>query len=378
MKKLSLPVNIYLAAPKEFTDESILLLKDKRVLLFMNESSVARQSLENWIDELDSNCSLFWINNIASNPTYVDVFNALTSYKGEMPDVIIAVGGGSAIDIAKSWVALSFLINKHSFNCRDVLNSIKNKDHLKHITPIPIYAVPTTAGTGSEVTCWATVWDKEREAKYSIEAPWLYPKKAYIIPEFTRTMPKRLTLSTGLDALCHAMEAYWAKSSNAMVREISKVSIRLLVEYLPKVLVNGDDLFHREKVCLGSLFAGLAFSNTRTTACHSISYPLTMRFGVEHGLACALTLAKVMEMNMPEIKERKELLSALGVQSPKELQTWIDNISSDVVRLRLSSFGIREDDIPGLVDLSFTQSRMNNNPVELTREDVGEILHSVL
>ena len=191
-------------------------------------------------------------------------------------------------------------------------------------------------------------------------------------------MPKRLTLSTGLDALCQATEAYWAKTSNPMVKELSKVAIRLLVEYLPKVLSDGDNLYYRKKVCLGSLFSGLAFSNTRTTACHSISYPLTMCFGVEHGLACALSLAKVMQINLPLIEEAGELMDALGVTSPEELQLWLDNLTGDIVKLRLSTFGIQEKDIAELVKLSFTQGRMDNNPVVITPDDVSEILHSLL
>ena len=302
----------------------------------------------------------------------------LQSCNEGVPEVLIAIGGGSVIDMAKSCVALFYLMSKAKFNDIDIIKSIKTKEYLQHPMLIPIYAIPTTAGTGSEVTRWATVWDVEGIAKYSIEASWLCPHRAYIIPEFTRSMPKRLTLSTGLDALCQATEAYWAKTSNPMVKELSKVAIRLLVEYLPKVLSDGDNLYYRKKVCLGSLFSGLAFSNTRTTACHSISYPLTMCFGVEHGLACALSLAKVMQINLPLIEEAGELMDALGVTSPEELQLWLDNLTGDIVKLRLSTFGIQEKDIAELVKLSFTQGRMDNNPVVITPDDVSEILHSLL
>jgi alcohol dehydrogenase class IV len=378
MNQLSVPGSIYWKKREEFAKESLSLLKGKRVLLVMSVSSAKRLSLGKWIDELSKDNLLVWINSISSNPTDVDVFKALKIQINELPDVVIAIGGGSAIDMAKSWVALSYLKRKAELDHTDVLNSIKTKEYLNYTTSIPIYAVPTTAGTGSEVTRWATVWNIEGQTKYSIEAPWLCPKYAYIIPEYTKSMPKRLTLSTGLDALCHAIEAYWAKSSNVMIREISKMSIRLIVEYLPKVLSDGDNLFYREKVCLGSLFSGLAFSNTRTTACHSISYPLTMRFGVEHGLACALSLAKVMEINLPMIIEADELMKALEVTSSEELQTWLDDLSNEIVKLRLSTFGICKKDIPNLVNLSFTQGRMDNNPVEISSDDVRELLYSLL
>ena len=378
MNRLSIPGNIFWGKSEEFTKDSISLFKDKRILIIMSASSAKRLSLEKWVDELGKNNSLVWINSIPSNPTDFDVFQALKIQIDELPDVVIAIGGGSAIDMAKAWVALSYLKKREEFDQNDVLNSIRTKEYLNYTTSIPIYAVPTTAGTGSEVTSWATIWNVESQTKYSVEAPWLFPKYAYIIPEFTKTMPKRLTLSTGLDALCHATEAYWAKSSNIMVGEISKTAIRLIVEYLPKALSNGDNLFFREKVCLGSLFAGLAFSNTRTTACHSISYPLTMKFGVEHGLACALSLAKVMEINLPTIIEAEELMNAFKVTSSEELQSWLDDLSNGIVRLRLSAFGIRKEDIPTLVDLSFTQGRMDNNPVVINSEDVKNILYLLL
>jgi alcohol dehydrogenase class IV len=163
-----------------------------------------------------------------------------------------------------------------------------------------------------------------------------------------------------------------------MVREMSKTSIRLIVEYLPKALLKGDSLHYRERMCLGSLFSGLAFSNTRTTACHSISYPLTMRFGVEHGLACALSLAKMMEINLPLIEDLDGLLDALSVGSPEELQVWLDAVSRDIVRLRLSSFGVREEDIADLVGKSFTLGRMDNNPVEIGPGEVRDLLYSLL
>ena len=204
--------------------------------------------------------------------------------KGDLPDVVFAIGGGSTIDLAKCCVGLNYLCAMERFSAEDVRQAIRTKVYLKHPVSIPIYALPTTAGTGSEMTQWATVWDGEGTAKYSIDAPYLCPKRAYIVPEYTISMPRRLTLSTGLDAFCQAIEAYWAKASNPMVKEISKAALRLLVQYLPLALSEPSKLLFSRKSLLRLLFSGLAFSNTRTTACHSISYPLTMLFWIEHGL----------------------------------------------------------------------------------------------
>ena len=378
MNQLALPVNVYLYNKVEFCKEILGEIKGKNLLLFMTSSCIKRLSLENWFNALDSNTSLTWINKISSNPTYKDIFEALKSIRNKSFNLVIAIGGGSAIDMAKSCVGLSYLLNDNEFSEKIVIDCIKKKEYLKNKTDIPIYAVPTTAGTGSEVTRWATVWDIEGGAKYSVEAQHLYPKKAYIVPEFTLSMPKRLTLSTGLDALCQAVEAYWAKTTNSMVKELSKASIGIIIEYLPKVLDDISNLYFREKMALGSLFSGLAFSNTKTTACHSISYPLTMRFGIEHGLASIISLPKIMEINLAAIDEIEELFKVLRIESAEELQNWLDIVSKDIVNLRLSSFGIKIQDIDELVNMSFTLGRMDNNPVDITRVDVKKILKSIM
>lgn len=377
MNHLTISGQVFWGTAAEFCEASLEELKGQKVLLIMTSSTLNRLSLDKWITALKQSSTVKWIERIPSNPTHLDVYNTVSLLNGYLPDLVLAIGGGSTIDLAKSCVGLNYLSQQNRLTKEGVKQGIKTKEYLKYPVDIPIYATPTTAGTGSEVTRWATVWDAEGEAKYSIEAPHLCPKRAYIIPEFTRSMPKRLTLSTGLDALSQAVEAYWAKSSNPMVKELAKTALRLLVAYLPQTLSEPLNLANREKVCLGSLFSGLAFSNTRTTACHSISYPLTMKFGIEHGLACALSLAKVMELNLPAI-EADELFAALRVASAEELQAWLEQISSDLVELRLSYFGIQAKDLPELVDMSFTLGRMDNNPVVITPEQVKKILTSIL
>src|SRR5690606_17304160 len=123
-----------------------------------------------------------------------------------------------------------------NYSLDTVTDVIANNDIKTDNVKIPIIAVPTTAGTGSEVTKWATIWDHNGKLKYSIDDDSLQPKQAIVVPEFTMTMPMSLTISTGLDALCHAVEAYWAKTSNDMVREVSKLAISLIVNNLPKLI----------------------------------------------------------------------------------------------------------------------------------------------
>jgi len=379
MSRLYIPGEVHLLTAEEFCADSLAWLKGKRVLLIMNSSQEERLGLKGWVEALErAAASYSRLDGIASNPTVDDLLRNLHRIPQEAPGVIVAVGGGSSIDMAKALAALWYM-KSQELSRSQVLSCIASKQYLAGETKIPICAVPTTAGTGSEVTKWATIWDTQGRAKLSVETPWLTPVRAYIVPEFTATMPPRLTLATGLDALCHAVEAYWAKASSPMVRELSKAAIRLIVEYLPGVLAGDSRGYaNREKMCLGSLFSGLAFSHTRTTACHSISYPLTMMYGIEHGLACALTLAGVLEINAPAIEDPDGLYGALGVRNPGELQAWLDSVCDGIVKLRLRWFGVEERDIPALTEGSFTLGRMDNNPVALGRNEVSAILRRIL
>lgn len=378
MNRLHIPGEVYLMSSSEFVTESLNWVDGKRVLLVMNSSQDARLHLEGWVSHLNArSLGVTRVRTIPPNPDVSDVERALHEGGDAVPDLILAVGGGSTIDVAKALSALWYM-KGGVFGRSDLLSSIQTKQYLRHATEIPIWAVPTTAGTGSEVTRWATIWDKECEKKLSVDAPWLCPTRACEVPEFTISMPPQLTLSTGLDALCHAVEAYWAKSSNPMLREISKTSVRLIVEYLPGALSSPRSLINREKMCLGSLFSGLAFSHTRTTACHSISYPLTARFGIEHGIACALSLSRIMSLNFTLIPEPQELFAALRVRDVEELQEWLEKTADGIVRLRLSSWGVQERDIPSLVEASSTAGRMDNNPVEIGTNGIRKLLQSLL
>ena len=352
-------------------------LSPEKNILFISGSVVSKMlKLNSILDMLKKTHQLTVITKAQNIPSVEDIKVILDEIK-EKPDIIVAVGGGSAIDIAKM-IAAFWYIKERTYTTDDILKSIQTKAYLKQNRNISIIAVPSTAGTGSEVTSWATLWDMANFKKYSVDADYLYPKETFIIPEFTLTMPDRLTLATALDALCHATESYWAKDSSSITRELSKAAVKLIVKYLPKVLEDRQNEYYREKMSLGSLYAGLAFSQTRTTACHSISYPLTMKYGIDHGFACALTLAEVFKINKEHITESDDLLEAFNIKDICQLQEWLDRVSENIVHLRLSSFNISEEDIPLIVNMSFTQGRMDNNPVSLNEEDVSKLLRAIL
>lgn len=350
-------------------------IKNHKVLLILSKSMEDRFDLSDCISKLVSKNKCYRVLQVSPNPTEVDIKKAL-NIMDEKPDLVIAIGGGSAIDLAKGVIALSYMIDE-KINQDTVLESIVNKSYLKHVNEIEFVAVATTSGTGSEVTRWGTIWQSDKTKKLSVEATWLAPSTAIVVPELTIKMPIRLTLSSGLDALSHATESYWSKKSNPISRELSKTAIRIITEYLPKVIQEPNNYVYREKMCYGSLFAGLAFANTRTTACHSISYPLTMMYGVEHGFACAVTLIEVMKFNKEEIIGLEALLDAFGASDIEEIKSWMDDVCDGIQDLKLSALGVEENGIEDIVKGAFTAGRIDNNPVEIEALDVRDILVKV-
>jgi phosphonate metabolism-associated iron-containing alcohol dehydrogenase len=229
------------------------------------------------------------IDGIGPNPDFAMLRRACLRFAqaAPAPDLVVAIGGGSVIDAAK------FLAAARGDFAR-VKRLLQSGEGGAELTPLPIIAVPTTAGTGSEVTCWATVWDTEVQKKYSLELPTLYPEHAVIDPRLTLGMPRDLTISTALDALSHALESLWNRNANPVSASHAVAAARIILADLPSVVAKPDRVDLRTRIARAALLAGLAFSNTRTALAHSLSYPLTLRHAVPHGLACSFTLPMVM------------------------------------------------------------------------------------
>lgn len=349
-------------------------LSSSSVCFIMSKSAAKRWKITDFIEQFKGkNSTLIWIDDIPPNPTQKDLVNALKQIRNHELEVIVAIGGGSAIDLAKGISA--FYRCEAPCTANEISSRIKNRNYLD-CDFVDIIAFPTTAGTGSEVTQWATIWDENKEEKFSIDAPGLKPKKVVIIPELTVSVPPYMTLSTGLDAMCQAVEAYWSKRTTPLVQELAFRAIELFIHNLRKSVEMPTNLAYREKLCRASVLAGLAFSQTRTTACHSISYPLTMHYEVPHGLAVSMTLHEVAKRNRGSFANDEELFSLF--EEYGGIKDWINFVSKDIVEMRLSYFGIKEGDIPPIVKRAFTSGRMDNNPVDLSVKDVQEILEAVL
>lgn len=205
-------------------------------------------------------------------------------------ECLIALGGGSSMDCAKALMSAT-----PSGTFYELLDYLRTGKAIPFCGAKSLIAVPTTAGTGSEVTPWATVWDKDADRKYSLHLPWTWAEHAILDPELMITLPAGPTLSSGLDALSHALEAVWNVNRNPVSFAHAARAIELVRETLPLLMNDLDNVELRESMSNAALEAGLAFSNTKTALAHSISYDFTLHAGLPHGIACSFCLPRVME-----------------------------------------------------------------------------------
>lgn len=318
------------------------------------------------------------LTDIPSNPSVEELCALLEELRrlDFLPTVILAIGGGSCIDLAKGISALMRLPAPSTSTPDGVRAVIRDRAYVVAHPFVDVIAMPTTSGTGSEVTRWATIWDSDRRQKLSIDCPACFAKAAVLIPEWTAGMSPALTLSTGLDALCHAAEAFWSVRRTPLAQALAFTAIQKVRDYLPQALQYPASLSIRREMALASLLAGLAFSQTRTTACHSISYPLTMLYGIPHGFAAALTLDAVMRRNAKAVPDMETIC---GVFDEDEgLAAWLESVCEGVQPLCLSAFGVKEEELETIAALTFTAGRMDNNPIVFSRDEVLEILRECL
>lgn len=372
------PVKVSFLNKEELVKRLLTRAQGKNIALFLTRSMVERLNLLAFVSNLKAISNVVWIDDVKPNPTCEDIYDKLIKFKDFDIDEVVAIGGGSVIDTAKAVKALYYLTKENSFFKGRVYSSVIDGEYLEYINEAYFVAVPTTSGTGSEVTKWGTLWDKENNSKFAVDDDLLYADEAYLLPEFNINMPPLLTLSTGFDAMSHAIEAFWAKSTNEIVKGISLSAIRIIKTYLPLVKKDPNNLEYRKMMLTASTLAGLAFSQTRTTAGHSFSYPLTTMFNIEHGFAVALVLPYVMETNWKEVKDMALVLEALGLKDIEDFRKWIVELGEPFITLNLRSFGIKEEDIPQIARFALTKGIMDNNPTHISKEQVEKILYKIL
>lgn len=287
-------------------------------------------------------------------------------------DIVIGIGGGSAMDVAKAIAVIA--TNKGKAEDFLGLNKVPKPG-------LPKIMIPTTAGTGSEVTFTAVFIRKNLKKKEGMNSPYLYPELALLDPELTLSLPPAPTAQTGLDALCHAIESYTSVNSSPMSEMFSLEAIALIAENLRTCVHDGKNIAARERMLLGSLYAGIGLANAGVTAVHSLSYPLGGKFGVSHGLANTILLAPVMAFNLPGALEKfadvaeamGECIDGLPLREAAYLAVdAVEELIEDCgINSSIRDFGVKEKDFPSLADVAVTVARpLENNPRKMTKEDM--------
>ena len=276
-------------------------------------------------------------------------------------DFALAVGGGSAMDLAKAACAVA----AHDGSIR----AFHSGGKVFSRPGIPLIAVPTTAGTGSEVTCVSVLSDPDSGAKAPISSDFMFAKLIVVDPELTLSVPADVTASTGLDVLSHALEGFWSKNHQPVCDALALHSAKLVFENLLNVFDNVNDLSAREKMCEASVIAGLAFALPKTAAAHACSFPLTSIYRIPHGEACAFTLDSLCEINATAEHGRLDTFArALGFSGAMEMGNRIFEMKKYTgMRMTLSDIGLSETDLPEFVKKCHHPNLLNN-PVELDDE----------
>ena len=248
-----------------------------------------------------------WRDAVQANPDRRVLQQCIDELAGTEVARVVAFGGGSAIDSAK---ALALALSPAGRG-RTLEALIGEASAIPLDARLPLHALPTTAGTGSEVTPYATIWDHAERRKLSLAGPAVYPCSAFIDPELTDSLPPEVTLATGLDAINQAGESIWNRGMTPVSEALAHRALVAGFEALPRLMEEPGDRAARDAMAETSLLAGLAISQTRTSLCHAISYPLTAHFGVPHGLACAFTMPAVLRHNLAVDDGRFRRLAAL-------------------------------------------------------------------
>ena len=315
---------------------------------------------------------------IKAEPTVSDFKEVLGMARSFGADSVVGIGGGSVLDVTKL-VAAFVNSNQQVEDCFGT-GFVKQKG-------LWFACLPTTAGTGSEVSPNAILLDERDHLKKGIVSPFLIADAAYVDPKLTWTVPAKVTADTGMDALTHCIEAYTNKFAHPSVDIYALQGIRLIAANLERAVKDGKDVEAREALAFGSLYGGLCLGPVNTAAVHALSYPLGGEFHIPHGLSNAILLPSVMKFNMPaNVKRHAEVAIALGCEPGKNdeetAQRGVDFIYqlAEAVGIpsKLTDLGIPQTAVPGMAKAAMQVQRLlKNNPREVTEQDAREIYNSL-
>ena len=300
--------------------------------------------------------------------------------------MIISIGGGSAIDAGKAIAAMI----TNGGNPLEFLEVIGQGKPLAR-PPLPVVAIPTTAGTGAEVTRNAVLASPAHRVKVSLRSPMMLPRLALVDPELTYELPPALTASTGMDALTQLIESYVSVRANPITDGLCREGIMRAARSLRKACAQGDSASAREDMALASLLSGLALANAGLGAAHGISAPLGGMFTAPHGAVCAALLPHVMTVNIDALRRRDPEAESLGrYDEIARLLTskatavaadgirWVADLRRGLAIPTIGAYGVQSSDVPTLVENAMKASSTKGNPIALTPDEVGAIITAAL
>jgi len=339
---------------------------EEKVLVVSTSGSMERGTLTPVMERMaDRSVELF--TDVRPNPDLDGIDAAAADMRRLGIEAVLAVGGGSSIDTAK---ALARLLPNPDLS----LSANLREGKAAKSPPLPLTAVPTTSGTGSEVTPFATIWDRRDQVKRSVDGKDVFPLRAVVDPMLTLTLPRDQTIATGMDAISHAFESIWNSDCTPVSTYFAFSSLSLSLDSLARAAADGSDLEAREMMSEASLLAGMSISQTRTAVAHSMSYPITMEMGLDHGVACSLMLPELLRYNAVADDGRLQALSmGLGYRGPEELAEGLEDLQTDL-GLDEMYRSCEEVDLLCLDKRMLADSRAVNNMRPVGEEELRRIL----
>ncbi len=372
----------------------------RKALLVTGSRSFERYGImEKLLNPLQSaGIEVVLFNRAEREPSLNTVRKGLDELKIHKCDFVIGAGGGSAIDVAK---AIAGLANVN----RDIAEYFEDAEVERK--GLPFVAIPTTAGSGAELTNNAVLSDWNRLVKKSIRSPYLMADLVLADPELTRTLPPDITAESGMDALTQAIEGYTSKWANPLTETLSLKAVELIGRSIEDAFMDGADMDAREKMLLGSMMAAMAFTNCRLGAVHGLAHPIGIKYGIPHGKVCAVLLPWVMRFNLtvssekymkvaealiPDGSDPAEGLAHRGSENQGSTHPAPEHsvtAESAIKRIeelnrrfgipeKLGDLGLAEEDIGWIADESLPSGSLKANPREVTREDIVDILRKNL
>ncbi len=314
-----------------------------------------------------------YFHEIEPNPSCQSVDAAAAAARALGAQTVVGLGGGSSMDVSKIAACLAgsqgSIYDYYSGGARTL-----------EPRTVDLICIPTTAGTGSEVTNVGVFTDRRKGIKLPFVSDRFWPDTALLDPELTDSLPPAITASTGMDAFCHAIEAYWNKESQPICDALAVEAMGLILANIKRAYDDGADQEARGNMQLASLLAGMAFSQTRTTGIHAVSFPLTTEYGASHGTACSVTLPAFIRISGEGAREKMErLCAALGYAGIEELAAGVESLMVSMdMPVRLSQLGVREDALEHIAQVGLGAAIIQLTPAVMDQGTVTALLRSIL